>query len=65
MIVSGMSEDKEYYTFISYIRKDKKKAKRLQHASEYYCLPNHLPQENPDLPELVPQFYWILMAICI
>lgn len=51
MIVSGMSEDKEYYTFISYIRKDKKKAKRLQHASEYYCLPNHLPQENLDLQQ--------------
>ena len=46
-----MSEDKEYYTFISYIRKDKKKAKRLQHASEYYCLPNHLPQENLDLQQ--------------
>ncbi len=46
-----MREDKEYYTFISYIRKDKKKAKRLQHASEYYCLPNHLSQENLDLQQ--------------
>ena len=48
-----MEQPKEYYAFISYKREDKKEAKRLQHALEYYRLPNHLRQENPDLPEYV------------
>ena len=48
-----MDENKEYYAFISYKREDKKEAKRLQHALEYYRLPNHLRQENPELPEYV------------
>lgn len=48
-----MEEQKEYYAFISYKREDKKEAKRLQHALEYYRLPNHLRQENPKLPEYV------------
>lgn len=42
-----MEQQKEYYAFISYKREDKKEAKRLQHALEYYRLPNHLQQENP------------------
>ena len=48
-----MEQDKEYYAFISYKREDKKEAKRLQHALEYYRLSNHLGQENPRLPEYV------------
>ena len=48
-----MDNNKEYYAFISYKRKDKKEAKQLQHALEYYRLPNHLRQENPELPEYV------------
>ena len=48
-----MEQGKEYYAFISYKREDKKEAKRLQHALEYYRLPNHLRQENPELPEYV------------
>ena len=48
-----MEQSKEYYAFISYKREDKKEAKRLQHALEYYRLPNHLRQENPELPEYV------------
>lgn len=51
-------EQKEYYAFISYKREDKKEAKRLQHALEYYRLPNHLRKENPELPEYVrPVFH--------
>ncbi len=42
-----MEQPKEYYAFISYKREDKKEAKRLQHALEYYRLPNHLRQEKP------------------
>ena len=37
----------------STFREDKKEAKRLQHALEYYRLPNNLLQENPELPEYV------------
>lgn len=48
-----MEQPKEYYAFISYKREDKKEAKRLQHALEFYHLPNHLRQENPELPEYV------------
>ena len=48
-----MEQGKEYYAFISYKKKKKKEAKRLQHALEYYRLPNHLRQENPELPEYV------------
>lgn len=48
-----MDNSKEYYAFISYKREDKKEAKRLQHALEYYRLPNHLRQENSKLPEYV------------
>lgn len=48
-----MEQPKEYYAFISYKREDKKEAKRLQHALEYYRLPNHLRQDNPELPEFV------------
>lgn len=48
-----MEQPKEYYAFISYKREDKKEAKRLQQALEYYRLPNHLRQENPELPEYV------------
>ena len=48
-----MEQLKEYYAFISYKREDKKEAKRLQHALEFYRLPNHLRQENPGLPEYV------------
>lgn len=49
----NLEQPKEYYAFISYKREDKKEAKRLQHALEYYRLPNHLRQENPELPEYV------------
>ena len=48
-----MEEQKEYYAFISYKREDKKEAKRLQHALEYYRLPNYLRQENTELPKFV------------
>lgn len=48
-----MEQIKEYYAFISYKREDKKDAKRLQHALEYYRLPNQLRQENPGLPKYV------------
>ena len=41
-----MKQPKEYYAFISYKREDKQEAKRLQHALEYYRLPNHLRKEN-------------------
>ena len=49
----NMEQPKGYYAFISYKREDKKEAKWLQHALEYYRLPNHLRQENPELPEYV------------
>ena len=48
-----MEDNKEYYAFISYKREDKKEAKQLQYALEYYRLPNHLRQDNPELPEYV------------
>ena len=48
-----MSEEKNYYAFISYKREDEKEAKRLQHQLEYYQLPNQLRKDNPDLPEYV------------
>ena len=48
-----MEQGKEYYAFISYKREDKKEAKRLQHALEYYRLPNHMRKEKPELPEYV------------
>ena len=48
-----MSEEKQYYAFISYKREDKRDAKRLQHQLEYYRLPNQLRRDNPDLPEYV------------
>lgn len=48
-----MKQSKKYIAFISYKREDIKEAKRLQHALEYYRLPNHLRQERPDLPEYV------------
>ena len=55
-----MEQPKEYYVFISYKREDKKETKRLQHALEYYRLPNHLRQENPELPKFVrPVFHEI------
>ena len=47
-----MKQAKEYYAFISYNREDKKEAKRLQHALEYYRLPNHLRQWNPELGKM-------------
>ena len=31
----------------------KKEAKRLQHALEYYRLPNYLRQDNPELTKYV------------
>lgn len=48
-----MSDEKQYYAFISYKREDKREAKRLQHQLEYYRLPNQLRKDNPDLPEYV------------
>ena len=48
-----MKQAKEYYAFISYKREDKKEAKRLQPVLEYYCLPNHLQQENSKLSEYI------------
>ena len=52
-----MGQQKEYYAFISYKREDKKEANRLQHALEYYRLPNHLRQENPELPKYVQPIF--------
>ena len=48
-----MGQNKEYYAFISYKREDKKEAKWLQHALEYYRLPNQLRQHDSKLPEYV------------
>ena len=48
-----MDNQYKYYAFISYKREDKKEAKRLQHALEYYRLPNHLRKEKPQLPEYI------------
>ena len=48
-----MEQLKEYYAFINYKREDKREAMRLQHVLEYYRLPNHLRQENPELPKYV------------
>ncbi len=48
-----MSEEKQYYAFISYKREDKRDAKRLQHQLEYYRLPNQLRKDNHKLPEYV------------
>lgn len=48
-----MEQKKEYYAFISYKREDKKEAKWLQHALEYYRLPNQLRQHDSKLPEYV------------
>lgn len=48
-----MEQDKEYFAFISYKREDKKEAKHLQHALEYYRLPNQLRQQDSKLPEYV------------
>lgn len=64
-----MEQPKGYYAFISYKREDKKEAKWLQHALEYYRLPNHLRQENPELPEYVRLGYCdmktaIILGIC-
>ena len=48
-----MDNHKKYYAFISYKREDKKEAKWLQHALEYYRLPNQLRQHDSKLPEYV------------
>ena len=48
-----MDKQNSYYAFISYKREDKKESKRLQHALEYYRLPNHLRQKDSKLPEYV------------
>ena len=41
-----MSDEKQYYAFISYKREDKKEAKLLQHQLEYYRLPNQLRKDK-------------------
>ena len=46
-----MEQLKEYYAFISYKREDEKWAKWLHHVLEYNPLPNHLREENLDLPQ--------------
>ena len=48
-----MHPSREYYAFISYKREDKKEAMWLQHALEYYRLPNHLRNDHPEWPEYV------------
>lgn len=45
-----MEQPKEYYAFISYKWEDEKWTKWLQHALEYYRLPDHLRQEISALP---------------
>lgn len=44
-------EDKKYYAFISYQRKDEDMAKRLQHTLEYYKLPIAVVEKEPSLKE--------------
>ncbi len=48
-----MSEEKQYYAFISYNHADKKEARELQHWLEYYKLPNKVRRDNPKLPKYV------------
>lgn len=58
-----MVQGKQYYAFISYKREDKKEAKRLQHALEYYRLPSHLRKEKPELPEYVRPIFRDMTAL--
>lgn len=56
-----MEKSKGYYAFLSYKREDKKEAKPLQLALEYYHLPNYLRQEDLEMLKYVrPIFYNIL-----
>ncbi len=48
-----MSEEKQYYAFISYSHADKKEARELQHWLEYYKLPNNIRKNQTELPKYV------------
>ena len=47
----------EYYGFISYNRRDRKEAVRIQQQLERYRLPASLRKERPDLPEHVSPIF--------
>lgn len=46
-----MKNDREYFAFISYQRKDEAMAKRLQHTLEYYKLPVAVIEKEPELKD--------------
>ena len=46
-----MKNDREYFAFISYQRKDEAIAKRLQHTLEYYKLPVAVIEKEPELKD--------------
>ena len=48
-----MSDEKQYYAFISYNHADKKAARELQRWLEYYKLPQSIRRENANLPKYV------------
>lgn len=53
----GMNNEKEYFAFISYQRKDEEWAEWLQHQLEHYRLPSNIIEEHPELPcEVRPLF---------
>lgn len=52
-----MNDNKEYFAFISYQRKDEEWAERLRNKLEHYCLPSSVRKERPTLPkEIRPIF---------
>ena len=48
-----MTQEKEYFAFISYKREDEKWARWLQHKLEHYHLPVNVRKENPSLPQTI------------
>ena len=46
-----MSQEKEYFAFISYQRRDEKWADGLRKKLEHYRLPSSLRKQNPSLPK--------------
>ena len=48
-----MTQEKEYFAFISYKREDEQWAKWLQHKLEHYHLPVKVRKENPSLPQTI------------
>lgn len=48
-----MNQNKEYFAFISYQRKDEKWAKWLHHKLEHYRIPVKVRKENPKYPQTI------------